>query len=82
MKGGLKPKSTNPKKDHIEKRRNQWNLDSKDDNKIIKSKNKKNELKKNILNEKNNTLSGKNVKYYSGAEKKTSTTKAKKKISR
>lgn len=84
MSGGLKPKPKT-KEDHEKKRKNQWNLDD-SSNKSSSNKSssnlnerKKNELKKDVMNENNNDLEGKNVKYYSGAEKKKPKIKKKKK---
>ena len=74
MSGGLKPENQDPKTTHRNKRKNQWNLDNNNDNnKNNKEKEdveeKKNKIQKSLSND-NKELKGKNVKYYSGSEKK------------
>ena len=76
MSGGLKPETQDPKTAHRNKRKNQWNLNENKDNNNDKDKekqaatNKKENIQKTMSKDDNKKLSGKNVKYYSGAEKK------------
>jgi len=73
MKGALKPNSSKSKLDHDEKRKEQWNIEKRVQNVKSKVSNnvKKNNLKKNVFNEKNNKITNKkNVTYYSGLEDK------------
>lgn len=74
MAGGLKPETQDPKTAHRNKRKNQWNLDTNNNNNSKKEKEavseKKDKIQKTMSNDDNNKLNGKNVKYYSGAEKK------------
>ena len=76
MAGGLKPEKQDPKTAHRNKRKNQWNLDSNNNNNN-NGKNekeaiseKKDKIQKTMSSDDNKKLSGKKVKYYSGAEKK------------
>lgn len=72
MSGGLKPEKTDPKTTHRNKRKNQWNLDNKKKGQKEKEVilEKKDKIQKSLSNDDNKKLQGKNVKYYSGVEKK------------
>jgi len=77
MSGGLKPETQDPKTAHRNKRKNQWNLDENNNNNNNNNNkekqapvSKKENIQKTLSNDDNKKLSGKNVKYYSGSEKK------------
>ena len=73
MAGGLKPETQDPKTTHRNKRKNQWNLDTNNNNSKKEKEavsEKKDKMQKTMSNDDNKKLSGKKVKYYSGAEKK------------
>lgn len=84
MSGALKPAPQDPKTAHRNKRKNQWDLNDNNDDDTKKEKqtnvSKKENIKNTMSKDDNKKLKDKNVKYYSGGEKKKEAPKPKAKF--